>query len=214
MTWLARLSLRNRALVGLVTVLLVAFGVFSTTSLRQELFPSLDVPLATIVTPYSGASADVVAQQVTTPIEQAVGNVAGVTGTRSTSSGGSSVVTLDLEYGTDIDDVTSRLQRVLQSVRLPSDVTPQVVTGGIDSIPVVQLAVSSNLGAERIAEILRTDVQPYLQGLDGVSTVTLSGLADQQVVVTLDPAAAAARGVSAASVASLLQANEIGRAHV
>ncbi|GAA1849554.1 efflux RND transporter permease subunit [Pseudonocardia ailaonensis] len=209
MTWLARLSLRNRALVGLVTVLLVAFGVISTTSLRQELFPSLDVPVATVLTPYTGASADVVEQQVTTPIEQAVRNLAGVTGSRSTSSGGSSVVTLDLEYGTDLDDVTSRLQRAVQGVSLPTGVTPQVVTGGIDSIPVVQLAVSSALPADRIAEILRNDVQPMLQGLDGVSAVTLSGLADQQVVVRLDPAAAAARGVSAASISSLLQANGV-----
>ncbi|SDH14232.1 efflux RND transporter permease subunit [Pseudonocardia oroxyli] len=209
MTWLARLSLRNRALVGLVTVLLVAFGVLSTTSLRQELFPSLDSPVATVVTPYPGASPDVVEQQVTTPVEQAVGSLAGVTGTSSTSTTGSSVVTLQLEYGTDLDALTAQVQRAVQGVSLPADVTPQVVTGGIDSIPVVQLAVSSNLGADRIAEILRSDVQPLLQGLDGVSSATLSGLADEQIVIDVDPAAAAARGVSVASISSVLQANGV-----
>lgn len=209
MTWLARLSLRNRALVGLVTVLLVAFGVLSTTSLRQELFPSLDSPVATVVTPYPGASPDVVEQQVTTPVEQAVGSLAGVTGTSSTSTTGSSVVTLQLEYGTDLDALTAQVQRAVQGISLPADVTPQVVTGGIDSIPVVQLAVSSNLGADRIAEILRSDVQPLLQGLDGVSSVTLSGLADEQIVIDVDPAAAAARGVSVTSIASVLQASGV-----
>ncbi|GAA4546791.1 efflux RND transporter permease subunit [Pseudonocardia xishanensis] len=209
MTRLARLSLRNRALVGLVTVLLVAFGVLSTTSLRQELFPSLDVPVATVVTPYAGASPGVVEEQVTTPVEQALGALTGVTGTRSTSTTGSSVVTLELEYGTDVADLTSRAQRALQGVTLPADVTPQVVTGGIDSLPVLQLAVSSDLGADRIAEVLRTDVQPFLQGLDGVSGVTLSGLATEQVVIDVDPAAAAARGVSVASISSVLQANGV-----
>ncbi|MFR9805345.1 efflux RND transporter permease subunit [Pseudonocardia sp. RS010] len=209
MTWLARLSLRNRALVGLLTVLLVAFGVLSTTSLRQELFPSLDVPLATVVTPYPGASPEVVEEQVTTPVEQAVQRVSGVTGSRSTSSGGSSVVTLDLEYGTDLDDVTSQLQRAVQGVPLPDDATPQVVTGGVDSLPVVQLAVSADLPADRIAEILRTDVQPYLQGLDGVSSVSLSGLTEEQVVIDVDPARAAARGVPVTSIASILQANGV-----
>jgi HAE1 family hydrophobic/amphiphilic exporter-1 len=208
-TWLARLSLRNRALVGLVTVLLVVFGVLSTTRLRQELFPSLDLPVATIVTQYQGASPDVVAAQVTAPVEQAVGSLKGVTGTTSTSTTGSSVVTLQLEYGTNIDDLSSQAQRAIQGLSLPTDVTPQVVTGGIDSIPVVQLAVSSNLGPDRVAQILRTDVQPYLQGLDGVSGVTLSGLTDEQVVISVDPVEAAARGVSVASISTILQANGV-----
>lgn len=124
MTWLARLSLTNRAVVGLVTVLVVVFGLISTTSLRQELFPSLDVPLATVVTPYPGASPQVVEQQVTTPIEAAVKGIKGVTGTHSTSTGGSSVLTLDLEYGADPTQLTSQVQRAVQGVTLPADVTP------------------------------------------------------------------------------------------
>ncbi|MCW0212757.1 MAG: efflux RND transporter permease subunit [Pseudonocardia sp.] len=209
MTWLARLSLRNRAVVGLATVLLVVFGVISTTSLRQELFPSLDVPVATVATTYQGASPEAVEEQVTTPVEQAVSRINGVTGTTSTSTNGSSVVVLNLEYGTNLDDVTSQLQRAVQGLALPTGVTPQVVTGGIGSIPVVQLAVSSNLPADRVADILRTDVQPLLAGVDGVSDVTLTGIATSQVTIALDPAAAAARGVSVQAIPALLQANGV-----
>ena len=72
MTWLARLSLANRAIVGVVTVLVVVSGVISANSLRQALFPSLDVPVATVVTAYPGASPEVVEQQVTGPIEALV----------------------------------------------------------------------------------------------------------------------------------------------
>ncbi|MCE3554655.1 efflux RND transporter permease subunit [Pseudonocardia sp. RS11V-5] len=209
MTWLARLSLRNRAIVALVTIALVVFGVVSTTSLRQELFPSLDVPVASVATQYVGASAATVADQVTTPIEKAVGNLTGVTGTSSTSSSGSSVVTLSLDYGTDQDTFRSQLQRALDGVKLPTDVTPQIVTGGLDNLPVVQLAVSSNLGPDRIGEVLRDEVQPYLQGLAGVSSVGLTGLAQDQVVIDVDPAAAAARGVAVASIGQVLQANGV-----
>ncbi len=120
MSWLARLSLANRAVVGLVTVLVIGFGLFSTASLRQELFPSLDAPVATILTPYPGASPDVVEQQVTSPIEAAVDKVDGVDDSRSTSTGGTSVVTLDLAYGTDVSTLTSALQRAVQTVDLPS----------------------------------------------------------------------------------------------
>lgn len=83
MTWLARLSLTNRAIVGLVTVLVIGFGLVSTASLRQELFPSLDVPVVSVVTPYPGSSPDAVEQQVSVPVEQAVESLAGVTATRS-----------------------------------------------------------------------------------------------------------------------------------
>ena len=107
MTRLARLSLANRAIVGVVTVLLVVFGVISTTALRQELLPSLDVPVATVVTTYPGVSPEVMEQRVTGPIEAAVGGIRGVTGTHSTSTGGSSIVVVDLEYGADLGELTS-----------------------------------------------------------------------------------------------------------
>src|SRR5918912_1539128 len=158
MTWLARFSLTNRAIVGLVTVLAVMFGVISTTSLRQELFPSLDVPVATVVTAYPGASPEVVEQQVTSPIEAAVGGITGVTGTHSTSTGGSSIITLDLEHGSNLTELTSQFQRAVQGLSLPAGVSPKVITGGTDSLPVALLAVSSNLGEDRVAAVLRDQV--------------------------------------------------------
>jgi HAE1 family hydrophobic/amphiphilic exporter-1 len=88
MAWLTRLSLRNRALVGLASVLVAIFGVISMTSLKQELIPPLQIPIAAVVGPFPGASPAVVEQQVTAPVEAAVKAVPGVTGVESTSSGG------------------------------------------------------------------------------------------------------------------------------
>ena len=209
MTWLARLSLTNRAIVGLVTVLVLVFGAISATSLRQELLPSLDVPVLTVVTAYPGASPDVVEQQVTDPIEAAVAGLDGLTGTESTTRGGSSVITIDLDYGTDTTEAATQVERAIAGTRLPEDVEPQVGSIGTDSIPVLQLAVSSNLGADRLAAVLRDDVQPLLAGLDGVGEVTLSGIRDPQVTIDLDAAAAAQRGVPITAVSSLLQANGV-----
>ncbi|MGH3756075.1 MAG: efflux RND transporter permease subunit, partial [Pseudonocardiaceae bacterium] len=209
MTWLARLSVANRAIVGLVTVLVVVFGVISTAALRQELFPSIDIPVATVVTQYPGASPEVVEQQVTAPIEAAVGGLTGVTGTRSTSTGGSSVITVDLAFGADLTEVTAQFQRAVQGVPLPADVTPRVVTGGTGSIPVVQLGVSSGLDDDRVAVVLRDDVTPLLAGLGGVADVTLSGIREPRIIVDVDPVAAAARGVSLSSVVTVLRANGV-----
>lgn len=207
MTWLARLSLANRAIVGVVTVLVVVSGVISANSLRQALFPSLDVPVATVVTAYPGASPEVVEQQVTGPIEAAIGGIAGVTGTRSTSTSGSSIVLVDLEYGSDLAELASQFQRAVQGVNLPAGITPKVVTASTDSLPVAQLAVSSKLDPDRVAAVLRDQVRPLLSELDGVAEVTLAGIRDAQITIDVDTAAAAARGVSLSSVVALLQAN-------
>ncbi|HJT03512.1 MAG TPA: efflux RND transporter permease subunit [Pseudonocardiaceae bacterium] len=209
MTWLARLSLANRAIIGVVTVLLVVFGVISATALRRELLPSLDVPVATVVTAYPGVSPDVVEQQVTAPIEAAISGISGVMGTHSTSTGGSSIVVVDLAYGSDLAELTSQFQRAVQGVSLPAGATPKVVTGSTDSLPVAQLAVSSNLDADRVAAVLRDDVRPLLTGLDGVAEVTLSGIPNPQITVDVDTAAAAAHGISLSSVMTLLQANGV-----
>jgi HAE1 family hydrophobic/amphiphilic exporter-1 len=193
----------------LVTVLVVVFGVISTTSLRQELFPSLDVPMVTVVTAYPGASPEVVEQQVTSPIEAAIGGITGVTGTHSTSTGDSSIITLDLEYGSDLTELTSQCQRAVQGLSLPAGVSPKVITGSTDSLPVALLAVSSNLGEDRVAAVLRDQVRPMLSGLDGVADVTLSGIRNPQITIDVDTKAAASHGVSLSSVVTLLQANGV-----
>lgn len=209
MTSLARLSLRNRAVVALVTLLVLAFGVIATGALRQELFPSLDLPQLTIAAPYPGATPEVVEEQVATPIEQAVDGLDGVTATSSTSTAGSAVVRVELEYGTDLDEVTTQAERAVQGAELPADVDPQVVSGGTDSLPVLALAVSSNLPADRVAAVLRDQVRPLLADVDGVEDVALSGVDDPRVTIDLDADKAADRGVGASSVAALLQANGV-----
>jgi len=110
MTRLARLSLANRTVVALATALIMVAGVFSLTSLKQELIPSLEIPLAVVVTPLPGAAPDVVERQVTGPVESAVSGVAGVEGTESTSSNSLSVVTVELAYGTDLAAAEQEIQ--------------------------------------------------------------------------------------------------------
>ena len=129
MAWLTWLSLRNRAIVGLASVLVAIFGVISMTSLKQELIPSLQIPIAAVVGPLPGASPAVVEQQVTAPMEAAVKAVPGVTGVESTSSGGISAITVEMDYGTDLADVQRDLQQAVSEVRgLPEGVEPRAVS--------------------------------------------------------------------------------------
>ena len=86
MSRLAVLSLRNRALVALITIAVLVFGLISAGSLRQELIPSLQIPGAAIVAVQPGASPDVVERQIVEPLEQAITSVDGVLAVTSTAS--------------------------------------------------------------------------------------------------------------------------------
>ncbi|WP_300592423.1 efflux RND transporter permease subunit, partial [Microbacterium sp.] len=84
MSKLAVLSLKNRALIALVTIVAALFGSLALTSLKQELIPSIEFPALIVVTTYPGASPEVVANDVSTPIETAIQAVPGLESTTAT----------------------------------------------------------------------------------------------------------------------------------
>ena len=96
---LSLFSLKNRALIALVTVVVAVFGGLAFTSLKQELIPSIEVPQLAVLTAHPGASVEVVASDVTAPVEKALQTVPGLLGTTSTSSTGMSVVLAEFEFG-------------------------------------------------------------------------------------------------------------------
>jgi multidrug efflux pump subunit AcrB len=208
---LARLSLANRAVVALTTIAIAVFGVVSMGSLKQELIPSLQVPAAAVVAVYPGSAPAIVEQQVTEPLENAVRGVAGVEDVTSTSSTGMSVTTVQFAYGTDMDLAAQQLQTAVTraSGRLPTDVDPTVVTGSVDDLPVVQLAVSGAADEAALAEAVKGIVVPALEDVADVRSVAVSGIADQQVTIDLDLAALTAAGLSPAQVTTILQDNGV-----
>lgn len=208
---LARLSLANRAVVALMTVAVAVFGVVSLGSLRQELIPSLQIPTAVVVTVYPGSAPQIVEDQVTVPVETAAKGVDKVEEVTSTSSTGLSVTTVEFTYGTDMDLASQQLASAVNRIQrqLPSAVEPQVVTGSIDDLPVIQLAVSGGSSQEELAGVVTDVLQPRLEQVGDVRSVAVSGIAEQEVRVDLDVPALAAAGLSPAQVTTLLQDNGV-----
>ena len=101
MSALTRLSLRNRALIALITVVAAVFGVVAMTGARQELMPDVERPIVVGQSTEAGVAPDVVDTQISTPIETAVQSVEGIESTSSTSTTGSSTVTVEFAFGTD-----------------------------------------------------------------------------------------------------------------
>ncbi len=205
---LARMSLANRALVALATIAVFVVGIFSMGQLRQELIPSLNVPVVAVTAVYPGTAPELVAERVTDPIETAVEAIDGVTGVTSTVSTGVSMTTVELEYGTDIDAASQEMTSAVGGLQdLPDDVEPDVMAGSFDDLPVVQLAVSGDGTERELTETIDSVLVPELSGIAEVRDVTVTGTTERQVVIEPDDEKLAAAGLTAAQLSSLLQDN-------
>ncbi|WIX89324.1 efflux RND transporter permease subunit [Amycolatopsis sp. DG1A-15b] len=207
MSVLARLSLRNRSLIGLLALVVVGFGAFALPQLKQQLFPSLQFPQAQIVTAYPGASPDAVDRQVSEPLEGGLQGLKGLEQVTSTSSDGVSRVVAQFEFGTDIDAAVSQIQQVVNQVRsrLPQNTEPAVSAGSTDDLPVALVAAGTAGDPQALAPALTDQVAPELRKIEGVRTVTVTGVRQPRVTITLDYAKLAAAGVDPASIATTLQ---------
>ncbi len=209
MSLLSVFSLRNRALIALLTIVVALFGGYALTALKLELFPSLTLPNVTIVTTYPGASPEVVENDVSTPIETALQGIAGLDSTSATSSAGISTVQASFTYGTDLTRAEQKVELAVGRIssQLPSGVDPQVVTFSIGDFPVVQLAVTSDLDTAELASRLDTLTVPAIEQLGGVSAATVYGATGQRITITPDAASLAANGLSTQSIRDALKAN-------
>lgn len=204
---LTRLSLSNRALICLITLAATGFGLLAIPSLQQQLLPSMDLPAALITAQYRGAAPDVVEKQVVEPVEEAVRGVPGVTSVTSTAMEGFGLVTVELEYGTDIDQATNRMNTAIGRIssRLPKDTDPQVLSGTMnDLMPAVVLAASgpdTGLVAERLDKV----VLPQISTLDGVRQAELTGAASRTVAITPKASKLAKAGLGTASLTAALE---------
>jgi len=207
MTSLTRLSLANRMIVGLATLAIVVFGVLATLNLKQELLPSIQVPTAIVTASYSGVSPQIVADDVSTPLETALSGVSGVTKVQSTSTNGMATITVEWEYGLDPDKVVADIRNGVDGVvpTLPEEVETEVLTGSTDDIPVLLLAVASDASLDEVGRQVENVAIPELSGIDGVRSVTMTGENTTQLLVTLRPKDLRKHDVTAQAVTQTVQ---------
>ncbi|MEU9786403.1 efflux RND transporter permease subunit [Streptomyces phaeochromogenes] len=208
MSWLSRFSLAQRALIGLMSIIALAFGAIAIPQLKQQLLPTIELPMVSVIAPYQGASPDVVEKQVVEPIEDNLEAVDGISGVTSTASEGNALIMASFDYGNDSARIVADVQQAVNRARvqLPDDVDPQVVAGSTDDIPTVVLAVTSDKDQQALSDQLDRTVVPALKDIDGVGQVTVDGVQDLQVSVTPDDAKLAKAGLNTAALGQALQA--------
>ncbi|RZE94641.1 efflux RND transporter permease subunit [Streptomyces sp. SCA2-2] len=209
MSWLSRFSLAQRALIGLMSIIALLFGAIAIPQLKQQLLPSIELPMVSVLAPYPGASPDVVEKQVVEPLEKSIDAVEGITGITATASEGNAVLMAQFDFGSaDTQQLVADIQQAVNRSRamLPDDVDPQVIAGSTDDIPTVVLAVTSDKDQQALAGQLERTVVPSLESVDGVGQVSVDGVRELQIAVTPDDADLAKAGLSSADLVQALQA--------
>ncbi|MBV7248784.1 efflux RND transporter permease subunit [Streptomyces sp. MW-W600-10] len=209
MSWLSRFSLAQRALIGLISIVALVFGAIAIPQLKQQLLPTIELPMVSVLAPYQGASPDVVEKQVVEPLENSLKAVDGVEGITSTASEGNALIMATFDFGDEgTKQLVADIQQAVNRARaqLPDGVDPQVIAGSTDDIPTVVLAVTSDKDQQILADQLDATVVPALQDIDGVGQVTVDGVRDLQVSVVPDDRKLAAAGLNAGTLSQALQA--------
>ena len=193
----------------LVFVAVVIIGLFSLLKLPIDLYPDIDTNTIMVMTTYSGASSQDIEQNVTRPLENTLNSVEHLKHITSNSKENISIITLEFEYGYDIDVLTNSVRDKLDMVSsmLPDDAeTPIIFKFSTDMIPIVLLSAQANEILPGLYNILDENVANTLARVDGVGTVSISGAPKREIHIYLDPARLEAYDLTAESVIQLVAA--------
>ena len=198
---ISELSIRRPVMTTLVTASIIAFGIFGYRLLPVSALPKVDFPTISISASLPGASADTMAASVAGPIERQMSTIAGISSMSSSSSQGSSSITIQFDLNRDIDSASLDVQTALSVAqrRLPAEMTtpPSFRKVNPGDFPILFISLNSaTLPLSTVNEYADTTIAQALSQIPGVAQVQIYGSQKYAVRVQVDPEAAAARGLS------------------
>ena len=208
---LTRLSIQRPLTILMVILGIVLMGAISYTHLRVDRLPPIDIPFLGINVSYPQASAQDVELLVTQPIENAVAGLSGVTSVSSNSSEGRASVTIRFANGTNIDAAALEVGRRVAAVRrqLPADATdPTIFKADPNASPILNIALTGAPVAQ-LFDLANTSLQPALQSVRGVASVSISGGLQSEIQVQVDYTKLAAYGVTIQQISTALTAANV-----
>lgn len=197
---LAELSVKNRVPVNLLLLVMVVGGILGYRMMTREVFPVVSIDRVAISTVYTGVSPEEIEKNITIPIEEEIKGIKGIEHIESRSLEGLSMIEAELEPGRDMkavaQDIRARIERIED---LPDEAEDSHILELEFEAPVVMVGVSGGL-----SEDLRRDIADELEGqierIEGVSSVTMNGYREREILVEVDPNRMYAFGIGISEV--------------
>ena len=202
-------AVHNPITTILVFVAIAIFGVFSLMKMPIDLLPHIDTTQIMVITAYPGASAVDIEENVTKPMENTLNSVDNLKHITSQSKENISIVTLEFQYGTDVEVATANIRDKLDMVAnsLPDDVnTPIIFKFGTDDIPILLMSIKAEESWSGLYKIIDDRVSTPLARVSGVGTVSVSGIPERQIQIYCDPYKLEAYGITIEGIAQIIAA--------
>ncbi|MFE4704273.1 efflux RND transporter permease subunit [Peribacillus simplex] len=201
----------NKLAVWILTVLLIVWGIFASTTIKYESIPSISLPTLSVSAVYPNATPEQIADDVSKPLEDAISSIKGVDSVNSKSSQNVASLTVNYDYDTDLDKAQTELEKAFKSVDLPEGVDePTIMQFSSSMMPILALSVSSEDGNLKTAtQFVEDDVKTALEKIDGVGQLTVTGQEAYEIELTYDEDKLAALGTTAAGVTQAIQGQNV-----
>lgn len=206
------MSISRPVLAGVMSVLLILFGIVGYTFLGTREYPVTDSPIVTVTTVYPGASADIIASQVTKPLEEAIAEANGIRAMSSVSREQVSVITVEFNLNADLEaaanDVRDKVSKSRQ--QLPTDIEPTIVEkSGPPDFLVFLTVKSSTKSLEDITDFVNINIKERLQSIPGVRLVDSYAGRKRAMRLRMDPVKLAAYGLTPSDIQTALQRENV-----
>lgn len=202
-------AVKRPIMTTLCFVAVVILGLFSLNKLPIDLYPDIETNTIMVMTTYSGASAQDIEQNVTRPLENVLNSVSNLKHITSKSRENISVITLEFEYGEDIDVLTNDVRDKLDMVSsmLPDEAeNPIIFKFSTDMIPIIILSVRATDSMPGLYKILDDAVANPLARISGVGSVSISGAPKREIHVYVDPVRLEAYNLTVEQIGSIIGA--------
>lgn len=207
MKTLFRFFVERALMVNLVSIFLMAIGIYAIFDINREAFPNVNLDKIRIDIPYPGASPSTIERLVIIPIEQELKALSGIDSMNSIAFSGSGIINLDLDPdSSNRDQIVNDVQMAVDQAVLPDDLPNEPYVLEIDGavFPIIQMAISadiSDLELKRLGDQIEDD----LLAIDGIARVQIQGDRKAEIRVTVDPDKLAQHRVSIGEISALLK---------
>ena len=211
---ISTLSIKRPVLAIVMNLLIILFGFLGYKFLGMREFPSIDPPVVSIRTSYTGANADIIESQITEPLEKQLNSIEGIKSISSTSSQGTSQITVEFDIGVDMEraanDVRDKVGSASRTLPLDIDGPPVVSKADANSEPIIVLTFTSNTRSHlEVSDYAENVIAQRLQTIEGVSEIRIFGQKKYAMRIWMDPVKMASLGITTQDVKSALDRENV-----
>ena len=211
---ISTLSIKRPVLAIVMNLLIILFGFLGYKFLGMREFPSIDPPVVSIRTSYTGANADIIESQITEPLEKQLNSIEGIKSISSTSSQGTSQITVEFDIGVDMEraanDVRDKVGSASRTLPLDIDGPPVVSKADANSEPIIVLTFTSNTRSHlEVSDYAENVIAQRLQTIEGVSEIRIFGQKKYAMRIWMDPVKMASLGITTQDVKTALDKENV-----